>query len=94
MKKLIILLILLVPLKSFAWKPDKWTMQDIILEGSFLTLLFIDCKQTHWISHSNKFKESNFILGENPSDIKINSYFLLFEGLVHLYLIVLLSQLL
>lgn len=61
---------------------DPWTTQDTILEGLFLAQLAVDRAQTMDIkNHPEKF-EYNPLLGVNPSDRRINKYFLTI-ALVH-----------
>jgi len=91
MKKLIIiLLMILMPTKIFAWF-DKWTTGDTILQSVFIGTMLIDWGQTNWITdnpviveyygEANSLKrttlheESNPILGKHPSKKKIAIYF-------------------
>jgi len=74
MKKLILIIVFLcVGVEGFGWKPDKWTMQDNILQGSLITLNYIDTLQTFYFLSKGK-KESNPILGIKPSRKRIYLY--------------------
>lgn len=76
---LIILLLVLVPMSLWAWKPDKWEAEDTLLQGIFITFLILDCNQTYY---RQGYKEENIILGEYPSNKKVNLYFISY-GILH-----------
>lgn len=84
MKKIIIsLMFVFVSSSVFAYDyKNNWSIQDTILQSSLVTLLYIDCQQTKWISKTKGHKEANPFLGENPSNKKINLYFISY-GILH-----------
>lgn len=60
---------------------DPWTKADTARQAAFLTLLYIDARQTlemqrnNWTdSDGTKYHESNRILGEHPSRSRIINY--------------------
>jgi len=60
-----------------------WTTTDKVIEGVFVTTMVIDWRQTStW--HDPGCYEHNFILGQHPSQAKINAYFIL-ATLGHVY---------
>jgi len=78
MKKLLssCLVVFLISSNGFAfdWKRN-WSVQDSILQGSFILIASVDWLQTRYIATHPHFKESNPILGKETSLTKINSYF-------------------
>jgi hypothetical protein len=60
-----------------------WTTTDTVLQATYLTLHGMDWAQTlHIARNPDKYYETNKILGEHPSQGRVNSYFLL-TGLAH-----------
>ncbi len=68
-------LLCLVALPAMAHDP--WTTQDTILEGLFLAQLAVDRAQTLDLkNHPDKY-ETNPMLGNRPTDRRINRHFLM-----------------
>jgi len=70
-KLLIIVLIALIPINLFAWKPDKWETHEIILQCIFVTSTTIDLMQTYTYLQKPGVEEINPITGKNPSKQKL-----------------------
>ena len=76
LKKIVTVLILmsLLPLPVLA--SDSWTKEDTHRQMLSSVLLIIDWSQTHETTGKDSgFKESNPILGLNPSRERVNQYF-------------------
>jgi|WetSurMetagenome_2_1015567.scaffolds.fasta_scaffold237660_3 hypothetical protein len=76
MKKFIAVMVVLMGLmttNSYAWKPDKWTTKDTVLQVAVFTTLFLDCNQTYY---RHGYKETNPLLGKYPSNKEVNIYFI------------------
>jgi hypothetical protein len=74
--KLLLLLALIVftPTKSLA--TDKWSTQDKTLQATYLTLKFIDWRQTRTIAKNpDDYYEMNPILGKHPSTTEVDIFF-------------------
>lgn len=84
-KKLRMLLcfyLIITPLSAFAF--DSWRMQDYWGEGLYLSLHYIDWKQTRQIAkHSETHSEINPIIGPHPSLVAVNRYCLT-SALLHI----------
>ena len=73
MKTAIVILILLFPLRSFAF--DSWTKGDIAREATWQVLHLVDWGQTLDISaQPSRYHEINPILGKHPSRSTVNIY--------------------
>ena len=55
---------------------DEWTKEDTAYQTTFLTLMAVDWQQTKEIARNPKYREGNFILGENPDQNTVDAYFL------------------
>jgi hypothetical protein len=64
MKKIIFSLIFIL-LSSSSYAFDKWNIQDTILQTTFGILLFVDMKQTIWISEHPVINESYYDYNRN-----------------------------
>ena len=76
MKKLlaVALFMICIPVNSFA--ADKWTTQNIIMEGTYHILRTIDWGQTRYIAnHPKRFHEMNPIIGRHPAVSRVDQYF-------------------
>jgi hypothetical protein len=74
--KLLLLLALIVftPTKSLA--ADIWSKQDKTLQATYLTLKFIDWRQTRTIAKNpDDYYEMNPILGKHPSTTEVDIFF-------------------
>jgi len=80
MKKIIIaaMMVLGIVGNAFAYTPDPWAVEDTILQGTFLGVMFVDCWQTYdflykdnRIDEDSTYCESNPILGKYPSKQKV-----------------------
>ena len=71
-KALIFILFFLLPVDVNA---DEWTYSDTVMQTGYSLILISDWNQTLGIDSHDNLKESNKILGEHPSDDKINLYF-------------------
>ncbi len=73
---IIIILMLLLPVNTQA--ADKWTEQDLIIEGTYYILKWIDWRQTRFIAKNPRhWHEVNPILGRHPSVSMVDKYFLI-----------------
>lgn len=73
MKTLLIIIMLLIPVQSFAF--DEWSKTDIALEAVYTTLHVIDWGQTLNIADNPyRYYETNPILGKCPSRSDVNVY--------------------
>ena len=79
MKKfLLVLLFCLLPVNVFAENLNRWTVPDVVLQGTYLTLHGMDWSQTlHIARNPDDYREKNKILGEHPSKEQVNRYFAL-----------------
>lgn len=90
MKKLIVIFtMLLSACGSSCFAFDEWSKQDIILQGTFLSLMTVDWLQTRTIAkNTTKYYENNPILSRHPSTAKVDIYFatsaLLHTGITHI----------
>ena len=78
MKTLILTILLLLPISANAWerKPEnRWTWGDTIREAAYLQLTVMDWGQTRYIARSLVYKESNRLLGENPTKEEVDRFF-------------------
>ncbi len=76
MKKLFIIMLfaLCMPVSSVA--ADKWTTQNIIMEGTYHILRAVDWSQTRYIArHPKRFHEMNPVIGRYPSVSRVDQYF-------------------
>jgi len=64
---------------NFNLKDQKaWDNLDYVLLGSFVASSFSDWRQTRNIARNpNKYDETNFLLGKNPSIGEVNTHFVL-----------------
>ena len=63
------------------FKLDPWTKNQMLLQGTSLTLNVIDWGQTLDIAgNPDEYYETNPILGEHPSRAEVNRYFACFMG--------------
>lgn len=75
MKKLIAVLLAVFSLQANA--ADSWSKSDVAREVAYLTLHVVDWRQTLIASKDpGRYAEQNPILGEHPSENRINGYFL------------------
>jgi hypothetical protein len=75
--KFLILIILLLPCTTHAMDT-----QDIMLESGWQILHYIDYKQTIEIANNPQdYRERNPILGNHPSEGKVNTYFAITSAL-------------
>lgn len=83
MKKIILILIILMSMvgNGFAEEenPYKWTKEDTILQGIFITTLAIDMWYTYTFLYTGNYRErgiyeTNPILGKYPSKNKLYLY--------------------
>ena len=65
--------------KSFA---SGWSTQDTILQGVVLAAFDVDRRQTLQIKNVPGLYETNPILGQQPTDVGVNNYFIV-VALVH-----------
>ena len=71
--KTIIIALLLMCNPAFAF--DEWTKGDSYAEAAYLTLQYIDWKQSREIQkHPEKYQENNFILGKHPTQAEADRY--------------------
>jgi hypothetical protein len=54
-----------------------WSKDEVTLEVVFLTLQFIDYKQTLAIAEDDDYYETNIFLGEDPQEEAIHAWFAL-----------------
>ncbi len=92
MKKLIVIMLILAPVTLQAEYFSDFSRQDWILQGVFTGLVYVDYRQTvDFIDYKKtteseccirtvEYKETNFILGENPTRNEVNA--LIFIGLL------------
>lgn len=102
MKKIIIsLIIIFISVQAYAnplqfmWQDesDKWSLQDTILEGTFMSLVLIDVMQTRYFldmppkyitkdgkDYIQTHEENNIFMGEYPSKTKL--YLLSSSGII------------
>ena len=74
MKKLLFIILFLLPLDLFA---DEWTTADTKREAVYLTLHTLDWAQTREIARNpDKWHEQNAILGKHPSVSQVDRYFI------------------
>lgn len=74
-KVLFLLLFLFSPLIANAG--EKWSNSDIALESTWQILHILDWRQTIQIARNpDRYWERNPLLGEHPSEQKVNLYFL------------------
>ena len=74
--KTLIIILLSIALVSCSSVSYKWTKADKIGQVMVLTALTADYLQTRYIAtHSNEYRETNFILGNHPSEGQVNAYF-------------------
>lgn len=52
-----------------------WSKADVALEAAFALTLLADHNQTKQIKNHPGLRESNPLLGDNPSDARIRNYF-------------------
>lgn len=72
-----IIMALLLAIAAPVHAADPWSKSDITREAVYLVLHTIDWKQTRYASeHPDRFVEQNPILGERPSEKRIDTYFL------------------
>jgi hypothetical protein len=64
----------LIPVNLFAWKPDKWTTQDTLLESTFILVNCIDTLQTFYFLEQPGHREANSFLGHYPTRKNIIVY--------------------
>jgi len=81
----IIVLVSLFLVASASSEASEWTKSNTKWESAYMVTHLIDWRQTLEISNNPRFKETNPILGNNPTENEINQYFLL-TGISH-YLI-------
>jgi hypothetical protein len=80
MKKVILVLMMIAIVSpGFAYQVDPWTTQDTVLQLTFTISFIIDVWQTYTFLYSEKYQkqnyyETNLILGENPSKVKLFTY--------------------
>lgn len=77
MMKLIILLIIILTCLSCTTTPVKWTKTEKAKEAAWLILHAVDYKQTQYAMEEGGFKELNPLLGEHPSEGRLNTFALL-----------------
>jgi hypothetical protein len=77
MLKLIILLLIATP----CYAADPWTREDTYREAAYLTLLAADWAQTRSFRRAGH-SEANALLGERPSQSRVDSIILL-TGIAH-----------
>jgi hypothetical protein len=61
---------------AFSAQADEWTGEQKIAEASYFALAAVDWRQTQDIRRHQGLFESNPILGRNPSNAKINTWFI------------------
>ena len=58
------------------YQPDPWTKDQMLLQGTSLTLNIIDWGQTlDIVDKPGEYYETNPILGDHPSRAEVNRYF-------------------
>ncbi len=78
MKKLFIISLFVFFVPASASAADKWTTQNIIMEGTYHIIRAVDWSQTRYIANNPKrFHEMNPVIGRNPSISRVNQYFLI-----------------
>jgi len=55
---------------------DKWTRNDTYRHIALTTVMAIDWLQTKEIARNDDYEETNPILGEDPSQMQVDAYFL------------------
>jgi hypothetical protein len=75
MKYIVLIIIILLICSTSAMAGEYWSNEEIALEVTYITLQFVDYKQTHAIAASENYFETNPFLGENPSKGDIDAYF-------------------
>jgi hypothetical protein len=74
--KLLLLLALIVFTPTNTLAADKWSTQDKTMQATYLTLKFIDWRQTRTIAKNpDDYYEMNPILGRHPSTTEVDIYF-------------------
>jgi len=77
----IIIIMVLIPVGGQA--ADKWSSQDIALEGVYLGLMVLDWGTTLDIAERpREYREFNPFLGAHPARAQVNVYFLA-SGILH-----------
>jgi hypothetical protein len=62
-------------LVSFSAVADEWTTEDTYYQTAFTVLTVIDARYTQDIVRHSNQEEKNPILGNHPSNSRINTYF-------------------
>jgi len=76
--KVIITILILTLSCSSALAFDRWDNTEKVMGGMYLLATAVDWRQTVNIAHNpDKYYEKNDILGEHPSEARVNRYFLL-----------------
>ena len=57
---------------AHAWEPGPWTREQVVLQGIFTALLYVDVRQT---MTGAGLRELNPLLGSRPTDTEIVRYF-------------------
>ncbi len=70
----IIFMLMICTAPAVAGEP--WSKGEISLEATFLTLQYIDYKQTLFIAANDEYTENCIFLGKHPSEKQVNIYFL------------------
>ncbi len=77
MKKLFIISLFVLCIPASTMAADKWTTQNIIMEGTYHIIRAVDWSQTRYIANNPKrFHEMNPVIGRHPTTSKVNQYFL------------------
>ena len=75
--KVLVAIVILLSIGSFAWAIEPLSTESKILGLSFLALEIVDWGQTHYIAdHPEEYTESNPILGNHPSRREVNAWFI------------------
>lgn len=72
MIKIIVIILIFISTNSFA---DEWTHSDTAIEVIYSGLHVADWNQTLQIANSNRYKEDNSLLGDDPNKDQVNLYF-------------------
>jgi len=77
MRKGLIIFLLFFLILPLSANCDSWTAEDTVRQTIFTAITCVDWLQTKEIADNPRFYETNKILGRDPSQGKINRYFIL-----------------